>query len=432
MARLFTIPPGAENDPANPYIKRNFIVNTLDTVTFYFGETFVAAQTILPVFASTLTSSPVLIGLVPAINDAGWYLPQLFFAPLLERVQHRLPLVRVLGLIERIPFLLLIFAALWLPTLKSSTAILLFLLLIAWKGLAAGVVGLPWQELIATLIPVWLRGRFFGISHFLGKLMGLGSSAIAGIILLRLPYPNNYSMLFLLGFIGVMLSWVFLIMSVEPPARHMPEPDAVKTAFSAQLWGILRQDHNFRRYLISRVVSYLGGMATGFVAVYGIQRFDLPDAYAAVFTSVLVGFSTIGFIAWGALGDRFGHRFILIGSALLWITALVMLLVVPVQWGLYLVFALLGLSQPGNMIGDLNLAMEFGSGPTRPSYIGLARTLTAPVLLAGPVLAGAVAGWTSYPVMFMVSLGFAVLALFLLIFTVTDPRKHKAAVQPQA
>ncbi|MCE5208750.1 MAG: MFS transporter [Chloroflexi bacterium] len=426
MARFFNIPPEAENDPATPYIKRNFIVNTLDTMAFNFGDTFAAAQTILPVFASTLTSSTVLIGLVPAINDAGWYLPQLFFAPLLERVQQRLPLVRWMALIERVPFLLMIFAALWLPTLKGDAAIWLFLLLIAFKGLSAGMVGLPWQELIATLIPVWLRGRFFGISQFLGKLMGLGGSALAAVILSRYAYPNNYSMLFVLAFIGVMLSWVFLCLSKEPPSvERVSDPAAVKTAFSEQLWSILKEDRNFRRYILSRSMCYLGNMAVSFVAVYGIQRFNLPDAYAAIFTSVLVGFQTIGFIVWGGVGDRFGNKLVLMGSAVLWILALVLLLTIPAQWGLYLAFALLGLAQPGNTIGDLNMAMEFDSGPRRPSYIGLARTLTAPMLLLAPVMAGAVAGWTGYPAMFLLSLIFSVLGLMLLSLTVTDPRKVK-------
>ena len=124
----------------------------------------------------------------------------------------------------------------------------------------------------------------------------------------------------------------------------------------------------------------------------------------------------------------------MVGSTVLWIIALVLLLAFPVQWGLYVVFALMGLSQPGNMIGDLNLAMEFDHGPRRPSYIGLARTLTAPVLLGAPVLAGTMAGLTNYPGMFMLSLGFAVLALLMLVFVVIDPRKksiHRSTQMPQ-
>ena len=426
MARLFTIPAHAEDDPANPHIRRNFIVNTLDAVTFYAGDTFVASQTILTVFAATLTSNPVLIGLVPAISDAGWFLPQLFFAPSLERMSRRLPLVRILALVERLPYLFLVFAALWLPGMKNGMAIGLFLLLIIWKALASGLVALPWQELIATVMPVWLRGRFFGISHFFGKLLGLGSAAIAGVILANRAYPHNYALIFLLGFVGVMLSYFFLMLTIEPEIHRAPDPELVKTAFSQQLWSILKEDQNFQRYMVSRGLSYLGSMATGFVAVYGIQHFGLSDAYAAIFTSIIVGFSTLGFIGWGALSDLFGQKFLLVGSGLLWVTALAVLLLWPTQVALYLAFALIGLAQPGNMIGDLNMAMEFDSGPRRPSYIGMARTLTAPMLLVAPVIAGAVIGWSSYATMFMVSLGFALAALAVLVLGVTDPRRSSS------
>jgi len=54
ITRLFTIPAGTEDDPANQHIRRNFLTNVLHQVTLFFGDSFVAYQTILPVFAATL------------------------------------------------------------------------------------------------------------------------------------------------------------------------------------------------------------------------------------------------------------------------------------------------------------------------------------------------------------------------------------------
>jgi len=71
------------------------------------------------------------------------------------------------------------------------------------------------------------------------------------------------------------------------------------------------------------------------------------------------------------------------------------------------------------------MPMEFAKGPRRPTYIGMARTLTSPVLLAAPLLAGVVVQATSYAWMFAVSLVFALGGLALLIWGVTDPRRPK-------
>jgi hypothetical protein len=113
---------------------------------------------------------------------------------------------------------------------------------------------------------------------------------------------------------------------------------------------------------------------------------------------------------------------VLIGSALAWAVALAVLLVWRSLPGIYTGFALVGLSQPGNIIGDLNMPLQFDPGPRRPTYIGLARTLTSPVLLAAPLLAGLLVQRTGYFPMFLLSLGLALIGIALLALGVKDPQ----------
>jgi len=83
---------------------------------------------VLPVFISTLTDSPILVGLIPALEDAGWFLPQLFLAKHLEGKNRRLPIVLKLGILDRIPFLLLAHGAFFVPKLDHQVAIVLFII----------------------------------------------------------------------------------------------------------------------------------------------------------------------------------------------------------------------------------------------------------------------------------------------------------------
>jgi MFS family permease len=434
MARIFSVPTHQEFTQAGEHVRRNFIVNTLDAMSWFFGDTFAAYQTILPVFAATLTSSPVIIGLVPAIHEAGWFLPQLFLANYIERLPRRLPTVLLLGVFERLPYLMLVLAALWLPGLSSATAVLLFVLLMVWKALASGLVALPWQELIATVIPISLRGRFLGISRFAGNFMGLGAAALAGVVLSRQVYPRNYAIIFAIAFVGVVLSFIFLSFTREPSLGYIQPEKRNSLGVSFRVWlDILKKNVNFRRYLLSRLLAYMGNMAFAFIAVYGIQKFSLPDAYAAVFTWILFGSGTLGYIACGPLSDRFGQKLILVGSGLFWVLALLTLLLLHAVPSLYIAFFLMGLAQSTWIIGDLNIAMEFDNGPQRPTYIGLARTLTSPVLLLAPILAGWLVELFDYPFMFVFALSFSLLGLVLLILGVKDPRSmehRKLSSQP--
>jgi len=186
MRNIFSIPNSEDLHPdVVKHFKRNFFANIMDSGFWFFGDSFVAAYTIMPVFISTLTDSPILIGLIPALEGAGWFLPQVFLARHLEGKNRRLPLVIKLGILERLPFLLLAIAAFFILKFDRTIAITLFFLFYVIKTFSSGLVALPWQELIATVIPVSHRGRFFGLSMILGKVMGMAGALI---VLTRIFY----------------------------------------------------------------------------------------------------------------------------------------------------------------------------------------------------------------------------------------------------
>ena len=205
MRNFFILPdPKTLHPDIVKHFKYNFFVNVMDAGFWFFGDSFVAAYTILPVFMSTLTDSPILIGLIPALEGAGWFLPQLFLARHLEGRSRRLPLVRVLGILDRLPFLLLAVSAFFILKINTNFAIGLFLAIYGIKVFSSGLVALPWQELIATVIPVSHRGRYWGIALILGKLMGMIGAILSGIILANIAYPDNYAYMWLIGFVCVM------------------------------------------------------------------------------------------------------------------------------------------------------------------------------------------------------------------------------------
>jgi MFS family permease len=348
-------------------------------------------------------------------------------APYTERLPHKLPLVRLLGFFERVPYFVLPLGVLWLNTLSSQWAIVVFILLLAWKSVGGGIVATPWQELMAKIIPVMRRGRFFGIANVIGQMLGIVGSAVAMALLGWLPYPYNFATCFGVGAIGIGVSWLFVLQTKEPPSVLAPISEQ---HYTGRLLEILRRDVNFRMYLVCRWLWYLGSMATGFMAVYAIAHFHLSDATAAIYTGILYAAGVVGYAFWGPLGDKLGNKRTMVASATLWLLALVVALLSSAAWGYYLVFALMGFASSGGVIADLNIAMEFGPEIERPTYIGLTRTITGPALLIAPLLGGWIAQTWSYPVLFGVSLGLAVGGLLLLAWGVKDPRHVRECATP--
>lgn len=421
MRNFFSIPNAHTLNPeVVKHIKRNFFANILDAGFWFFGDSFVAAYTILPVFMSTLTDSPILIGMIPALEGAGWFLPQLFLAKHLESKNRRLPLVLKLGIFDRVPYLFLALGAYLVLKLDQKVAIVLFLLFYGIKVFSSGLVALPWQELIATVIPVSHRGRYWGFSLILGKLLGMFGAIIAGLMLAKITYPLNYAYMFLVGFICVAISYIFLSLNIEPEINRQT------FAKTINVWGrikvILDANKNFAVFLVNRGFVFLSFMGLGFVTVYGIEKFHLPISYSAIFTAVMLIAEIVGFGIWGTIGDKDGYKRVIEVCNLFLIVGLVALLFVDSIWGLYIVFGIISFAHSGEFIADQNIAMEFGKEADRPTYIGMSKTLIGPFLLAAPIIGGGIVKLWGYQSMFLTALIISMIAFVIIKFFVEEPR----------
>ena len=421
IKEFFIIP---ETDPVHPEarknFKRNFFANLMDACFWFFGDSFAAAYTIMPVLISTLTDSPILIGLIPALDGAGWFLPQLFLARTLEGRNRRMPIVRFLGLFDRIPFLFLALGAFLIPQLDKRIALILILVIYAIKTLSGGLVALPWQELIATVIPVSRRGRYWGYSLILGKLMGLGGAVISGILLVSIAYPYNYATMFLISFFAVSISYIFLILNIEPEILREKPPQHINLL--SRIKDVFKENRNFLTYLINRSFIFLAGMSLAFITVYGIKKFDLPIAQSATFTAIMLTSEIIGYGIWGTLGDRSGYKRVIETSNFILIIGISGLLWANTLWALYLVFGLISFAHSGEMISDQNFAMEFGPEEDRPTYIGMSKTLTGPFFLLAPLIGGSLVQFWGYKSMFLTALILSIISFSIIKFLVKDPR----------
>jgi len=421
--KFFSLPGDILTSPeVARHFRRNFIVNTADGMAWVFGASFFSVTTILPVYASRLTDSPILIGMIPALTDAGWYLPQLLMSRRVERLRRTMPTVALLGGLERIPYLALPAVTLWIDRLPRQAAIAVFLVLIAWMALASGLVATPWQELIARIIPASRRGLFFGASFLGGQLLGVGGASIAALVLSGIAYPHSYAMCFSLGSLGVLVSYGCVLMTREPPVEREIAPKESLGDYRRRLQGILGSGGNFRTYLVSRSLSYLGNMAYGFMAVYAVQRFNMGDAQAAVFTAIMLASGVVGYAVWGPLGDRLGHKRVMEIAGAFMFLALVIALWAKSPQPFNIIFALMGFGRAGTLVADLAIAMEFGPEPERPTYVGLARTATSPAVFLAPIAGGAIIAWVGYPAMFVVALGLSAAGLCVSRFRVVEPR----------
>ena len=400
----------------------NFSVNLLDISFITLAFSVISRETITPLLVSNLTDSKIAIGLVPAIFSISFYLPQLFAANHAERLKRKLPFVMFVGgVLERVPYLFVGLAILLFAKSTPLLALFCLYLVIGLGAFGAGVATPAWFTMIGKVLPVNRRGIFFGLSSGLGTLMGIIGAYFVGIILDDFGYPQNFATLFLIAAVFMGISWIGLALNREPESPVVKKQISQRRYFK-QLPGILRENHNYRRFLLSYCINRLSLMGTSFFIVYGNDNFSLSGADVALLTAVLIGSEAVMQLALGWLGDRRGHKLNLtisgfaIGlAALLAITASDLVNLIPA-------FVLLGTALASDRISHLNIVLEFAVPEDQPTFIGLTNTLLAPVTFFAPIFGGWVATTFDYSSLFTLTLLCGIVGGALLALWVKEPR----------
>jgi MFS family permease len=380
-------------------IRFNTTVNLLDGAFFGLALGFASFITVIPLFVSQLTDSPILIGLVPAIHSVGWQLPQSFTAGRVRRLSRYKPMVLAMTLQERLPFVGLMILAWTLPGINRNFALVLVFTLLIWQGLGGGWTATVWQSLIGKIIPVTWRGSFFGAQAAAANLMASISAVAAGQILERFPSPLNFTLCF--AFAGAAMAISFAFLAATKEEEHTPAKSSESSTPEWQdIKRILREDGVFKRFVLVRMIFQVGMVAFAFYAVYVVGELGMSAGLVGWLTGVLIFGEVIVNPLIGILGDRKGHQRVLVLGALAAVasTALAGWVISVEAW--FLTFALAGVGYAVGWTTTMVLSLEFGLPEEQATYIGLSNTLIAPATLAAPFIAGSVIQGFGYPVLF--------------------------------
>ncbi len=370
--------------------RRNFKLHLGNGAFSAFAESFTNSNVVMTSFASQLTSSNVLVALMVLTMDAGWFLPQFFIAPWVERVRHKAAIYRGTTVLRFVAWSVLV-ALVWFSTDKASL-LLPFFACICFISLSSGVAGLPWTLVTAKIIPASKRGYLFGMRQFLGSLLGLVGGGVLAYILsgqLGLVFPQNYGLIFGIAGASFMISYVMFGFVTEPPDPPVTAPISLGVQLQ-RARKTLVTNSRYRIFLLLRSLLFIGGASAPFVTVYARRARGAGDSYFGLIAIVSVVVGLIANLAWGRLSERHGNRFVLGAAGVCGAAAGLSLLgliaaQVPdgvAQAAMILPFVLSTLATTGIGVVGSPMLMDIAPADDRVHYFGLTNTLLGVVLLS--------------------------------------------------
>jgi hypothetical protein len=361
---------------------------------FQGGAAATDPATVVASLAHGLTQSAFWTAAAAAVMRLGWLAPQLPVA-YWATAKPRMPFYRrgAFGRAAALAAVALLVAAGGSAPGEAALAAL-FLLWTAYAFIA-GVVAVPYNDIVARHIAAERRSRVLAARFFAGGLLALAVAALAERALAGYPFPLGHAAVLALGAALLTASAVSFVAAGEPPLAR-EERVASFRAFITQGMQTWRRDARFRWFVASQWAVGLAALATPLYVVAA------GDALAVREIAWLLAAQTLGALIanpwWGAIGDRRGKL------ALLWIVTLLNLLPPALVLAWFAAgerasalawfggaFFLLGAASNGAVIAQLGYLMEVSPDGARPAYSGYFNMLVAPATLsplAGAGLAG--------------------------------------------
>jgi len=199
---------------------------------------------VLTAFAAHLTSNPLILGLIAPLQSATWSLPQVWTIGWLRRTRRALPLYHWSAVLRMLSWIVLVAVVF----LSRSTPLLLvtLMLFVVVGGLAAGVTGLPFIEVVAKIIPARQRGLVFGWRGALGGVLAIVGAPVVLYFTgpdARFDFPTNYALLFIVAGVTQMLGFFAFSLVKEPPSEPSDNHPRLSLKLIRTIW---RGDRNYR------------------------------------------------------------------------------------------------------------------------------------------------------------------------------------------
>jgi MFS family permease len=405
----------------NP-LQYNYLMSVLDGSFFGLAMGFASFTTVIPLFLNTLTSSALLIGLIPAIRSMGYQLPPLFMAGTVARQKYYKPMMLRNTLHERIPFLCLALIAWFSPQLGQQNSILLVFASIIWQGLGGGITANPLQNLVARVFPSHIRATVIGSQSAANNLLSSGGALAGGILLTAVPAPFNYAASFLVATVWLTASYLCLANLKEPVQADDVVPP-VLPPFKDRVLSILRGNRSFGWFLVSKMLAQFAMMASAFYMIYAVRKLAMDTTTAGIMTGVLFITQVAANPVIGYLSDRWSRKGVLEIGGVALILGPVLAWFAPSLGWYFGVIILAGIANAIFFTLGLAFLLEYGTDSERPMYFGLANTFTAPVSIIAPLLGGWLADSAGFQDTFLIAAVAGSLTFLVLHFFVVDPRQ---------
>lgn len=382
--------------PLSPYdltkaLRRNILAGSLGTV-FGVGTT----GAFLVGYALRLGANPFQIGLLTSLPLLSYPI-QILASYVAERKKERKKLWFLTAFFHRFLWVVFIFTPLYLIKVSPSSLVGVMLWVLFLSYLLASW-GIPlWYSWMADLVPLKIRGRFWGKRQAIINGVGLASSLLLAKFLdlfSKDSTPRGFVGFSFLFLIGVVFGEMDILIHRKIPDPGMGEKEKVSPLL---LFKKPFEYPNFRQYLVFiSLWNFSIYFMAPFVSVYFLNYLKLSYFSIYFLISLHMGMFIFFSQILGLIIDKVGNKPIMLISLFpISFHPFIYLFVSPDNYIYFLVplFLTLGIFWAGISIASTNLLLGLSPARERSMFVAVFYSLVGIFASLAPLISGKLVHW---------------------------------------
>lgn len=271
------------------------------------GAAFVQVATVLAGYLHYLKASNTMIGLLPAATTTCLYIASTLSLHLIRPEAGRLRKVLRVYYVSNLGYIALGILTVGLPLGAIHWRILSCFVCQVFFSFLVHTGDPHYSSMVVEITDPHERGRFFGMRMVLTGCGGVLGGGLCAALLKWLPSPMDYGICFSLGGLLILgaVGWFSQFREIGLPEKS--EQGSYRELLASG-FTLVRNNRSFAMFLCWLLLFLFAQGIFPFLAVHSVERLRLPDSVMGQLTVAFTLSTVVMSMAFGWLGDHYGHR----------------------------------------------------------------------------------------------------------------------------
>ena len=350
------------------------------------GDRIIDPKTVLAWFLQTVGAPAATIGLLVPVRESGALLPQAAISPWVASHRRRTRVWVMGALGQSLAAAGMVAVAL---SVRGAAAGVAMIGLLAVFSVARSLCSLSIKDVMGRTIPAGGRGRVTGWADSASGLVAL--TVGIGLRYVQAAPATTFAWLF----VAASALWLAAIAVLARIAEPEVDEDDTNAETFMDALSLLRDDADFRHFVLARMLLLASALTPPFVVVLAIEA--TGDAISGLGPFVIASgmASLLGGRVWGGFADRSSRKVMAAAAGTAALVVGMVLVAATVDTGALWIWAglyfMLALVHTGARVGRSTYVVELGDRGARTSYVAVSNTVMGVLLLAVGAVTSALA-----------------------------------------